>query len=363
MGVSNDLEKKIGIILPSLAAGGAERVMINYANYLVDCGYKVSIIVLKNNFTLEGLIDNKVSQVRLGNSSYKENIISIKKVFEANDYGALYVTMFHVNLMVLIAKALSSRKIPVIIREANTLSTELTSFSWLKRLFFITLIRVFYRHADHIIAVSAGVAKDLIENFRVRPNLVSVILNPVQVASIVREQYPKVKPNIVAIGRLEKQKDFSTLLRAFQIVRGEINIELQVLGEGSLGEELSMLTKQLGIEEYVTFRGRVDNVYDFLSTADVFVLSSIYEGCPNSLLEALACGANVVSTDCPSGPREILDNGKFGHLVPMQSPESMAKAIINAIREPIPSVELVKRSYKFLPKVQYKKYLDLLRLS
>jgi len=163
---------RIGIILPSLAAGGAERVMINYANYLADCGYKVSIIILKNNFTLEELIDKSVTQVRLGNTSYKENIISIKKIFDSDAYKVVYVTMFHVNLMALIAKTLSKKKIPVIIREANTLSIELASFSWLKRYIFYILVRLFYRKADHIIAVSEGVAQDLIKNFWVKPSVV-----------------------------------------------------------------------------------------------------------------------------------------------------------------------------------------------
>jgi glycosyltransferase involved in cell wall biosynthesis len=359
---ADGLAKPIGIILPSLAAGGAERVMINYANYLVSSGFKVTIIVLKNDFSLEGLIDNRVAQVRLECSSYPSSIMVLKKVLDKNDYGSIYVTMFHINVMAIISMALSSSNIPLIIREANTLSTELSNMKFWKRLVYGVLVPICYPRADHIIAVSAGVSNDLVKSFRISPNLVSVILNPVQAASTKREAYPKVKSNVVAVGRLEKQKDFGTLLRAIQIVRKECDVDLFILGEGSLGVELSLLANELGITEHVSFLGRVDNVYDFLSTADVFVLSSIYEGCPNSLLEALACGANVVATDCPSGPREILENGKFGHLVAIESPGEMAKAIISSIREPITSADLINHSRNFSPAAQYKKYRDLLEV-
>ena len=362
MDESDGVVKPIGIVLSSLATGGAERVMINYANYLASLGLRVSIIILKNDFSLERLIDNKVTQVRLDCSSSLASIIALKIIFDKNDYRSIYVTMFHVNVMVIIAMILSFTHIPVIIREANTLSTELSNMSFWKRLVFGVLIPVCYPRAEHIIAVSAGVSNDLLKCFWISPNLVSVILNPVQAASTKRERYPKVKANVVAVGRLEKQKDFSTLLRAFKLVRKECDVNLIILGEGSLGIELSLLANELGITEHVSFPGRVDNVYDFLSTADVFVLSSIYEGCPNSLLEALACGVNVVATDCPSGPREILENGKFGHLVAMKSPENMAKAIISSIRAPLSSVALINHSRKFLPATQYKKYLDLLEV-
>ncbi len=132
---------------------------------------------------------------------------------------------------------------------------------------------------------------------------------------------------MLAVGKLTPQKDYDTLLRAFARVREKHPVRLVILGEGQEEGRLRSLAAELGIAEQVQLPGHVDNPYAYMRQASMFVLSSAWEGCPNVLLEALACGSPVVSTDCPSGPKEILANGKYGKLVPVRDEAALASAM------------------------------------
>jgi glycosyltransferase involved in cell wall biosynthesis len=192
-----------------------------------------------------------------------------------------------------------------------------------------------------VIAVSRGVAEDLIRA-GVPRRLVHTVYNPVVSEQLLEDSkkpcdHPWLNadliPTILAVGRLEPQKDYATLIRAFSLLEPKHNARLLILGEGSLRTELQALVDTLGLSEQVQLAGFVSNPYAYMSRAAVFAMSSRWEGLPTVLIEALACGTEVVSTDCPSGPSEILEGGKWGLLVPCGSPEALAAAMLKSLRE------------------------------
>jgi glycosyltransferase involved in cell wall biosynthesis len=209
-----------------------------------------------------------------------------------------------------------------------------------------SLVRRSYPRADGIAAVSAGVADDLAGVLGLPRHRVQVINNPVIVPelSTMMEQpcehpwfvgdHP---PVLLAVGRLSPQKDFECLLRAFATVRAETDARLMILGEGPERARLESLVTELGLTGDVELPGWVGNPYPYMARSDLFVLSSRWEGLPTVLIEALFCGLRIVATDCPSGPQEILDGGRYGALVPVGDHAALAAAIIASLRDEGPA--------------------------
>ncbi|HEY8366975.1 MAG TPA: glycosyltransferase, partial [Bacteroidia bacterium] len=225
----------------------------------------------------------------------------------------------------------------LVVREANTISVSSKNSLNFKARILPLLMKLLYPSADAVIAVSEGVAKDLTQIIGLPAEKVKVIYNPVITPEIFKKAEEPIKhpwfapgelPVILGVGRLTKQKDFVTLIRAFDIVRKEYPSRLVILGEGEERPKLEALVKELGLEQYVYMPGFEENPFKYMKHAAVFVLSSRWEGLPNVLIQALALGTPVVSTDCPSGPREILSAGKYGTLVPVGDYDALAKAII-----------------------------------
>jgi len=207
----------------------------------------------------------------------------------------------------------------------------------------LRMMRRLYPKADKIVAVSQGVADDLISLLNLPTEKVTVIYNPVVAPELFERAQKPINhpwleqnrlPVILAVGRLTKAKDYPTLFRAFSLVRQVRPAKLLILGEGEERANLERLATELGIQNDVSMPGFVDNPFAFMSKSSVFVLSSAWEGLPTVLIEALACGCPVVATDCRSGPREILDNGRYGRLVPVGDYEALAKAILETLDNP-----------------------------
>jgi glycosyltransferase involved in cell wall biosynthesis len=218
------------------------------------------------------------------------------------------------------------------------------------------LIKLSYPFADDIIAISKGVSEDLAEFCSVEENRIKVIYNPAITPAIADESEESIShqwftaytyPVILGVGRLMDQKDFSTLIKAFRQLLQKREARLVILGEGEKREELEELTQNLGIEEKVDIAGFKQNPFPYMKNADVFVLSSVWEGFGNVLVEAMACGTPVVSMDCPSGPAEILENGKYGPLVPPGDSEALVYAILDTLDSPIDSELLKERANDF----------------
>jgi glycosyltransferase involved in cell wall biosynthesis len=199
----------------------------------------------------------------------------------------------------------------------------------------------FYPWADGIIVVSNGVRDDMARVTKIPSERITVIYNPSVVRDEVWEKaqapldHPWLKPGqppvIIAVGRLQIQKDYPTLFSAFAQVRKRLPARLLILGEGRERGSLEELVRKLGLENDVSMPGFVMNPYAYMARASLFVLSSRWEGLPTVLIEALCCGTSVVSTDCPSGPREILKGGEYGRLVPVGDVDALAQAIEAAL--------------------------------
>lgn len=217
------------------------------------------------------------------------------------------------------------------------------------------LMRKTYRFADRVIANSQVAAADLISQFRVPAQKLTVIYNPLDLELIQRLNRERIDsawlrqnsaPLILGVGNLAVLKDFPTLIRAFSVVRSKRECRLAILGEGPDRRELENLVAELGLQQDVHFPGFIDNPFAWMRFAEVLVCSSLTEGCPNVLMQALACGTAVVSTDCVGGCSEILEGGLWGGLVPIGDAQAMAASIL-AILDGAERVDVKTRAADF----------------
>jgi len=267
---------------------------------------------------------------------------------------ALLSSPAHANVIAVMARSLAGSSTRIVIREANTVSKIRAHTERFRERVVAWAIPWAYPFADDIVAVSDGVSTDLQQALDVDEEAITTIYNPTDIDELRRKAekpvgHPWLKeknsrfPVLLGMGRLSEQKDFGTLIRALHKVRDRYPARLIILGKGSQRKDLEDLAHSLGIGDAVSFPGFVDNPYAFLQRADVFVLSSAWEGMPNALIEAFVLGTLLVSTDCPSGPREILEDGKWGELVPVGDAHAMSEAIRRVIETPQPTVEEASR--------------------
>jgi len=241
------------------------------------------------------------------------------------------------------AVRLSGLQVRTVLKQDNSLARSVEDSTDPLRRKLPRLLRLWYAQADAVVAVSAGVADEIAAVAQVPRAQIHVIHNPIDADRIARQAetipdhpwfQPGQPPVLLAAGRLHPQKDYPTLLRAFASLRKERELRLAILGEGHERPRLEQLIGGLGIGADVRLLGFQKNPFAFMARAAVFVLSSAWEGLGNVLIEALACGCPVVSTDCPHGPSEVLEKGRYGALVPVGDPEKLARAIGAALEGP-----------------------------
>lgn len=234
------------------------------------------------------------------------------------------------------------------------------------------LARRFFPRADAVVASSRGVAEDLARAAGLPRERIVPIHNPVRIGEVrwrAREPagHPWLDgagpPVVLAAGKLKPQKDFPTLLRAFARLRRRREVRLVVLGEGAGRPGLLALARELGVAADVALPGFVSNPFAFMARSALFALSSAWEGFANVIVEALACGCPVVSTDCPSGPSEILEGGRFGRLVPVGDPEALAEAMRGTLEAPPDPEALRKRAEEFGIELVAERYAAVLGLE
>jgi glycosyltransferase involved in cell wall biosynthesis len=247
-------------------------------------------------------------------------------------------TLPHLNLGLIAGKVFFPSHTGLIVREANTPSLRLrhTSYPRLYRFLYRTL----YPHADRIICNAVYVKKDLESTFAISPQKINVISNPVDVERISRakldgpKRYPAQGRHLVAVGRLNRQKGFDLLLKAFHHALQEVpDLQLTIVGDGPDESYLRGMANELGVSTAVTFEGYQENPYPFMAQADLLVSSSRWEGLPNVVLEALACGTPVVAFDCPGGTQEIIRNEENGWLVPTGDTDSLGDKIVELMAQ------------------------------
>ena len=349
--------------------GGVERVLLNLAKALAERGHRVDLVLCGEADAALNQVPPTINVVALQSGprwrgrlsvlgSHPTDLVPLLRpvvlppkpnktilylpalvhYLRREKPAALLSAKPYPNLTALWSKRQSGVSTRVVVSEHVHLSQDLLykrRRRWRSR-FISPLLRRFYPRADAIVGVSDGVVDDLSSLAHLPRKRITTIYNPVVTPDLyVKRQAPldhpwfrpDAPPVVLGIGRLHQQKDFPILLNAFARVRVQRPIRLVILGEGKLRAELETLTRTLGIAADVAMPGFVENPYAYMARAAVFALSSASEGLPTVLIEALACGCPVVSTDCPSGPREILDRGKYGRLVPVGDDAALARAI------------------------------------
>ncbi|WP_279387174.1 glycosyltransferase [Natrarchaeobius oligotrophus] len=332
----------ICLYLPSLRGGGAERVMVRLANEFADRGYTVDLVLVQMKGEYVDDVSDDVNVFDLDARRFLAAVPPLVQYMSSSRPDVLMSTLDTANVAAIVAEKLSSVDSRIIIRISNTMSAKKKELSHPKHLVVHLAAKLTYPHSDHVIGVSEGVTQDVITQCGVDPGQATTIYNPVVDGSLLTAREETVDhpwfgtetgPVILGVGELSEQKGFDTLVRAFNQIDGHPESRLIILGQGDERDSLLQLAEELGVEQRIDLPGFVANPYAYMGKCDVFVLSSRWEGCPNVLIEALACGAPVVATDCPSGPREILKNGNVGSLVPVDDVDSMAREIANCLDE------------------------------
>jgi glycosyltransferase involved in cell wall biosynthesis len=314
--------------------------MVTLANYCVKQGFPTEMIVVKETTTYLNEVDPAIPVEFLRPKRRIQITPRLARIMRAKRFDALLSSPR--NFPPLLVKQMCFLPTRVVIREASTNSVALKQVKRpFKELVAIRLgYRFLYPSADAVVAPSRGVAGSLLQLSPIPIQKVRVIYNPVVSPELYEKadapvEHPWFQPHqppvVLAAGRLVALKGYDTLLRAFARVRQETPVRLVILGEGPERPNLERLAAELGVAADVDMPGFDPNPFRYMNRAGVFVLSSRYEGLPNVLIQALACGCPVVSTDCPSGPSEILDGGRYGALVPVDDVEAMAGAIVRAL--------------------------------
>lgn len=346
--------KKLAIFLPTLMGGGAEKVMVTLANEFIERGVDVDLVLAKAEGPYLSEINQRIRVVDLNSKRQFFCLIPLLKYLRKERPSVMLSALSTANIVAVVARLLSRTSFRLVISERAVSSIALKDNRSYQSRVLPFLMRIAYPMADAVIAVAHGVADDLIQNFNVNPVRVKVVYNPVVTAELLdlsknrfeHESFDGPDISVVlSVGRLTSQKNFNLLIRAFAELTNKRNLCLVILGEGELRQDLEGLAKELGIASKVYFPGFVLNPFMWMRRASVFVLSSDYEGLPGALIQAMACGTPVVSTNCPSGPSEILEDGKWGRLVAVNDSKALSKAIMETLKEKTPPDVKLRAQY------------------
>jgi glycosyltransferase involved in cell wall biosynthesis len=347
---------KIAIVLPNLKFGGAERLHLNLAKEWLSRGFDIEFVLMQKEGEFLSLVPEEINVISLEVGRLRNVVYPLSKYLRKSKPDYILAAMWPLTSYAIISWALSGKIGKMYVSDHVQLSVAAVHEIHISKLYLKSFIKFIYPFADGIIAVSNGVKKDLRNIGHLKDEQVKVIYNPVTlgVSTSKGSQEERVKLwgesytyNILAVGELKKQKDHENLLKSFSLLPKEINAKLIILGEGLLRKSLSLLIKQLNLDNRVDLPGFVHNPYPWYCTADLFVSSSQWEGFGNVIVEALECGVPVVSTDCPSGPSEILDNGRYGKLVPVGDSFALAAAMEASFSQSHNRTLLMKRAEDF----------------
>ncbi|WP_423823419.1 glycosyltransferase [Salinisphaera sp. SPP-AMP-43] len=384
---------RIAFYLPTLAGGGAEAVVLRLAAAFVDLGFEVDLVVNRAEGAYTNRIPEQVNCVVLKRGFRWRGqwaalraepadidvllrpVLLTRKPIQTLRYlpglirylrqrrpAVLIAAMFQANLLALWARRRAVPSMSVVVCEHNTLTRRVALGAGQRReavrwQMLPEVVGRVYAQADAVVAVSNGVADDLAEATGLPRAAITTLYNPATGPDIDQRaaedpEHPWLSANaetpvILAIGRLVAQKGFLNLIEAFTRLREERQARLIILGEGELRTRILDRAHELGIAADIDLPGWVDNPCAYLARARLYVLSSDFEGLPLVLIEALACGCPVVATDCPHGPREILDSGGYGRLVPVGDAAALAQGLQEALDAPVVPAELKQRAADF----------------
>lgn len=359
----------IAILLPDLRGGGAERVAVNLANVYIERGFSVDIVVMSAIGEFMPLARPEIHIVDLKVKRMRSVLLPLMRYLRSRQPSVLLACMWPLTIIALLARRMACVPTRVIVAEHTTWSVaEINAFPfqrWLLR----TTMRLFFPWANGVTAVSRGAAIDLARISGLDPGRIAAIYNPVVGNNLHANAHADGHPErwwkgghkrVLGVGTLKTIKDYPTLLRAFAMLRKSTDARLLILGDGEERSSLEDTCRELGIEEFVDMPGFASDPFPYYAHADLHVLSSTGEGFGNVIVEALEQGTPVVSTDCLSGPREILCDGKYGRLVPVGDATALAMAMRDTLGEASDPEALKARASDFAVDKIADEYVDVL---
>ncbi len=363
-------QPKIGVFASFSGMGGVERMVLNLCEGLLHRGCRVELLPVKSRSEhLSSNLPEGLNVHRLAATHTLTSLPALVHYLRTERPDAILAAKDRANQVAIVARAIARVSTRIVVRMGTTVSAALAGKSRLRKLTWYAPMRLLYPKADAIVAVSEGVAADMARITGIEPADIRVVQNPVITDQIFRQAREPVshawfddmkEPVIIGIGRLTRQKDFPTLIRAFELLRRQVGCRLIILGEGNDRRKLEGLADRLSVRAFVDLPGFVENPYAYLSRASLFVLSSAWEGSPNVLTEALSLGVPSVATDCPSGPREIMRSGAIGKLAPVGNPEELAEAMRATLANPPAAAVLTNAVREFTVEASSRRYLEIL---
>ncbi|RLM95057.1 glycosyltransferase [Haloarcula sp. Atlit-7R] len=359
----------LAFFIPDLSVGGAEQVAITIANGLVTRGYDIDLLLSRASGELRSELSEQVSIVELPPSKTPVVGVAAHLPFLATYLNkrkpaALFPHLEHPSIVSLAINRFLSADTAVIPTQHSVFGHDVEATP--KDQIVRRIVPRLYPASDQIISVSEGVADSLVDRTPVDRSDISVLHNPVDVEQIRGRARQPVEHEwvenderdvVLFVGRHARQKNLDGWVRAFEkVVNRNPNARAVIAGKGPCRAQVQTTVEQLGLSDVVSLPGFVDNPYRYMTKSDVFLLSSQYEGLPTVLIECLAVGCPVVSTDCPSGPREILSDGEHGTLVPIDDMDGLANAVCDTLADPPDSDRLRSRADDFSPKPVFDEY-------
>jgi glycosyltransferase involved in cell wall biosynthesis len=349
---------RIAIVLPNLDIGGAERVSITLAQELLGQGFAVDLVLMEATGALLATVPDGARIVDLHAHRLRETIAPLRRYFRDVRPIAAFANIWPLTLTAALAAKLARGGIRVVTMHQNSLGPQYVGRGLHSPLAMKAALRLELALATRVVGCSTGVIEDLATLAAIPTRRFLAVPNPVRISTDVDPSavaaanalwgVPRGR-RILAVGNLKPQKNHALLLAAYaKLDKGEHD-RLVIIGEGELRAALEQQAADLGIAGWVRMPGQSSTLEAFYQTADLFVMSSRHEGLPTVMIEALGFGLPVVSSDCPSGPREILDHGRFGTLVPVDDPTALAKAVDEALAGPVDRAALKSRAEDFAP--------------
>jgi glycosyltransferase involved in cell wall biosynthesis len=335
-------DRALAFFIQDLREGGAERSVARLLNGIVARGIPVDLVVIRRSGTFFGELDPRVNVVELPGRRTITSVRALKRYIEERRPAALISSMTHMNIAAILANLFARPRTRLVVVEHNQFTRAFPLKRGMVGLAY-RLVRLLYPRADLVAAVSEGVRDDLARAISFPSDRIAVLYNPVvtnalDAAASAGIEHPWLSqpgpPVVLGIGRFTQQKNFPLLIQAFAEVRRRRPARLIILGEGALRPQLEEQVRELGLTDDIDLPGFDANPFRFMRRAAAYVLSSDWEGLPTALIEAMACGTPVVSTDCESGPSEILLGGRLSRIVPRGDAGALADAIVATLDAP-----------------------------
>ena len=357
--------QRLAFLLPDMGGGGAERVALTLIKHALAMGHPVDLLLLKAGGKLLPLVPPQVNVIDLNVVRIRDAVRPVAHYLANARPAGIQVSMWPLTVAGIISKRLSRSGAHIVVSDHAALSHQYADRGFWHRQLLGWSIRLFYPRADARVVVAAATAKDLSGLSRLPEAAFEVIYNPVEapgevaIDPEVERMWGDARHRILNVGRLNLQKNQQLLMESFARLAANWDARLVILGEGPLRQQLEQHARDLGISDRVVMPGFRLDPSPFYRSAHLFVLSSDFEGYPLALIEAMHCGLPVVSTDCPTGPVEILDSGEFGALVPCGDSVELAESMAAALDQPTDPNKLKERA-EFLSTHAAERYLRLM---